>query len=454
MKDNENRGQSDSRMPPLPEYPGEDQFKWFEERRRMLAQGVIPEKSAQEEMDAAKGKKPLVDDRIPVGKQKSASAQRQRPQKKKADIKPFIRRDKTDRQASRKAPDEHEEQRVRRQGGEVQRKQQAQRSAQRERNNRTASREQSRDSSAQKLLNERRKAKQEKLEKQFAGMSNDERRRALARNKKLKKRRSIFIGCVLAVSVVSAIAVGLCLTVLFGVENVLVEGETRYTADEIIAVCGIVEGENLLMIDKEAINDAVYENLAYVGGVVVSRKFPDTVVLNVTDTNACYAIPNSENYILTDENGKVLSRIEREIPNGVCELRGFGFATAEVGKIIEPTEQSAGALNTANSLYATAENCKISSITCISVENSNALYLIYEGRIKIHVGTAAKAEKKLSLAKGIIDKLNSESATHTGVLNVSVTGKAYFNSGSVDAEASTAKGLEISKTLETPKTTE
>ena len=79
-------------------------------------------------------------------------------------------------------------------------------------------------------------------------------------------------------------------TVFFRVEVVSVEGNQRYTREEIVEVTGIQGGDNLYAWNKFQVADRLLQTLPYIGEVSIRRVLPSTVVITVSEWNAAARI--------------------------------------------------------------------------------------------------------------------------------------------------------------------
>ena len=75
----------------------------------------------------------------------------------------------------------------------------------------------------------------------------------------------------------------LSMVIFFRVRDIQVTGSTYYTAEEVIAACGITKGDNLLTISRGKAAGSVMAALPYVKTVQVTRHLPDTLELTVTE---------------------------------------------------------------------------------------------------------------------------------------------------------------------------
>ena len=75
-------------------------------------------------------------------------------------------------------------------------------------------------------------------------------------------------------------------TVFFRVERVVVEGNQRYTQEEIIAAAGVQVGDNLYALNKYRMSERLRQTLPYIGEASIRRGLPSTVIISVTERGA------------------------------------------------------------------------------------------------------------------------------------------------------------------------
>ena len=99
------------------------------------------------------------------------------------------------------------------------------------------------------------------------------------RNSGRRRRGSFgFLYKLLSTLVICAVII-VALTLFFRVGNVVVTGQQRYTAEEIAAATGVEIGDNLYLMDKNSIADALLEQLPDIETLRISRKLPDTLMV-------------------------------------------------------------------------------------------------------------------------------------------------------------------------------
>lgn len=102
---------------------------------------------------------------------------------------------------------------------------------------------------------------------------------------------------------------GLLLLILpaFRVKEIVVEGNSFYSDEQIIAYAGISIGEEVLAVDVNAAIDRILEACPYVNGVSVRSKSPTTICIEVKEkSNLMYTAFNGK-YVAFDDVFTVVS---------------------------------------------------------------------------------------------------------------------------------------------------
>ena len=157
----------------------------------------------------------------------------------------------------------------------------------------------------------------------------------MARPRKRRRRRSrgggrfLSLYLVLAV-VVTAVVIGAGCIVFFKVNQFEVEGNQRYSTEEIAKASGVSKGDNLFLVNKTETARKLLDELAYVRSVNIKRKLPDTLVITVAETNAAAAIQSGKEWWLVNEEGKVLDTTKK--PKEFIQITGLELVSPEAGQ--------------------------------------------------------------------------------------------------------------------------
>lgn len=133
-----------------------------------------------------------------------------------------------------------------------------------------------------------------------------EKRQALEKQK--RRRNAVLVIALVAAIVVAAVI--LSLTVFFNISAVEVDvSQSQYTAEQVRKAGGIEEGDNLFLMNRADVAEEIGHKLPYAGEVTVKRKLPSKVRIYVEDSSIANAVKYNDEYVLLNENYKVLARV-------------------------------------------------------------------------------------------------------------------------------------------------
>ena len=133
----------------------------------------------------------------------------------------------------------------------------------------------------------------------------------------------------LSVVLISA-AIVVALTLFFRVETIDVTGATRYTGEEVIDASGIKDGDNLFLLNKYAIADSIRARLPYVSSISISRRLPDTLIIEVTDgVPGGVILYENEYWTVSAKNGRLMGK-QSEVGPGPM-VQGLTLNKPKVG---------------------------------------------------------------------------------------------------------------------------
>lgn len=138
----------------------------------------------------------------------------------------------------------------------------------------------------------------------------------------------------------TALLIG-CL-VFFRVDTIVVAGGGRYSEAEIIQAAGVVRGDNLYRLNKNRIVHQILSQLPYVDEVSISRRLPDTLVIQVTESSVMGVIRSGGEYWLLDARCKLLERGDNTLTEQWAEVLGLEplSPTAGVKLAVELEQQN------------------------------------------------------------------------------------------------------------------
>lgn len=148
---------------------------------------------------------------------------------------------------------------------------------------------------------------------------------AQRRHHSRRRRRGRFSGLYRFLAVLAVIAaVAAACVIFFRINAVTVQGNSRYTAEEVIEASGIVSGDNLIAISKGQVASAIRTQLPYVESVSIKRRLPDTVELTVRERVAVASVDSAGGRWLISSQGKLLEPAAAQSVITVVGLKAQG----------------------------------------------------------------------------------------------------------------------------------
>ncbi len=249
--------------------------------------------------------------------------------------------------------------------------------------------------------------------------------RSIEKQQKRKKLKRTLFYLVLIVAF-CAIFFTLWFTVLFKVRNIEVEGNSRYTADEIIKASGITEGENIYGIDKADIENRLKNRLVYVDSVEIDRNLPSTVNIKLVEKRpVLYSNLYGDNYLVTDD----LSVIERNndtATDGLILLEAGDVKRCFAGETLEYCDSRMA--DCVKTMYTVLENYGLADeITSFTMKNRFDISVCYDNRIDIYFGTMDNIDVKVRFFVGILEHLYADDKGKLDISNIKEASFSRYN---------------------------
>ena len=260
-----------------------------------------------------------------------------------------------------------------------------------------------------------------------------ERRRAYEkRRRQVQRNRRIFASFVLLTVVLISVVI-LSLTVFFKIDTIKVKGDSRYDTSQIIEASGIAKGKNLFLISVSSSQESITEKLPYISKAVITRRLPSSVIIEIESTDAVFCFNTGSGYALTDADGKVLELVsEDKIPENAAVINASGAYFAETGQTIKADDEDEWTL--LKTVFSAVKESGIKDITEINVVSQSNIYLVYQNRFNLKLGTTNELVYKLKSAVEIIKKEDEINPTTKGDIFLSNPGNAYVSPEDSDSD--------------------
>lgn len=225
-----------------------------------------------------------------------------------------------------------------------------------------------------------------------------------------------FLYKVLSVIVLCVVVV-LALTLFFRVDRIVVSGQQRYTEQEIVEVTGVQQDDNLYLLNKLDISNNLLKKLPYIEMVQISRKLPDTLLIEVQECDVPLAIVQDNEAWLISPKGKIVEHLEQSesesIPeyvarNALCSVTGCKILSPVVGESMTLVSEQAVQQQSLMDLLAALQSAGLmDQAEAISLEDSAMMTMRYAGRFLVQLPYSADYAYKLRALVVVVEKLET-----------------------------------------------
>lgn len=230
----------------------------------------------------------------------------------------------------------------------------------------------------------------------------------MAHRRRNRRRRRGSLGPLLRVLSVllTAVAVVAALTLFFKVDQVVVSGNSRYSAEEIIEVSDVEQGDNLILMDKYHIAEKLYTELPYITEVRINRKLPDVLMVEVVETQVVAAIKGGSSTWLMDSSGKLLEVVSASMAEKYITLEGLTAESPAIsGKLKLGEESPISAQRLLELMQALNQWGMLEKTTNLDASDPDYMVLSYDGRFQVEMFYDADFDFKLNCLQAAVAQL-------------------------------------------------
>ena len=219
-----------------------------------------------------------------------------------------------------------------------------------------------------------------------------------------KKSRALLLFNIIAFSVVVIGAVLLCIFVFFKVGNVTFTSDAGYDEADIRRVCGINEGDNLVLLETESREKALEHRFPYIENAKIVKHIPSTIEIKITPAETAFSVACDAGYLYVSTSGKVL-----EIASQPCE--GTTVVLGANPTNTKPSETITFGDDSVKEVYnAIAEQMtknETQNVTEINMTNPYDLTLTYDNRITFRFGNMNGMSYKMAFGLEMLRQMET-----------------------------------------------
>lgn len=195
--------------------------------------------------------------------------------------------------------------------------------------------------------------------------------------------------------------------IFFKIRRIEVVGNRRYTFDQICSSAEIEIGDNLIFINKFEKISNIFSRLPYVDEIKMSRRLPDTLLIEVKECVAVAAFGDGSSYWLISEDGKVLEQLRQLPKEHLILVEGSSLKSPQPGekaRIVGDEEDGEMRFSAmVDALEAIIASGIAGDVDELSIEKVYNVELRYQGRFRVRLGMPEHLAYKIDCLKEIVD---------------------------------------------------
>jgi len=183
-------------------------------------------------------------------------------------------------------------------------------------------------------------------------------------------------------------------TGFLAVREIVVEGDTRYTPEQLIEKSGLYVGQSLMGVNKVRAHELLMQNFPYLNTVEIGNASFDTLRIRVTETQVLGAVQAGDEWFIVGVNNHALERLTADaLPAGILRVVG---ATLEGETIGQPLLDERS-LRVCRTLSASAALYQLEGMTTIDITEKTNLSILLKERIRVVLGNETNMAAQIEM---------------------------------------------------------
>lgn len=246
-----------------------------------------------------------------------------------------------------------------------------------------------------------------------------------------KYKRKMKIRRIVAASILALIVI-LCIclfTPVFGVTEIMVEGNSVLTVEDVVGASGIKTGQNIFRINTGKTVEKLKE-LPYVEDAQIMRKFPAKIKIVLAESKEDIIIDTPLEFVITTIDGKVLFKTGDVTELPIPIVKGIEVSSSEVGKKIvsESTDFGGKSMDYIKCFYSSDYWSEIDEF---DISDSSNFMMIMRSGMRVTFGpvdTIESLQRKIKMLDAIIPQVKPTERSYLDL----TTDKGYFGTYTED----------------------
>lgn len=172
------------------------------------------------------------------------------------------------------------------------------------------------------------------------------------RNPGKRRQRRRIIAVLLALLLIAG-GVWFTITVLFKIDKYDVQGQSRYSVQEIATAFGHAPGDNMYGFSVANAKERILAELPYIEQINIRRRLPSTIVFEVVQAIPTYSLACEGGFAVLSANMKVLEVSETQ-PEELTVIEGLSCVIVEQGKQLTLNEEELAVIEGTSSVVVSS----------------------------------------------------------------------------------------------------
>ncbi len=242
----------------------------------------------------------------------------------------------------------------------------------------------------------------------------------VVRKKKLRVKRLKTIGAVLCTCVLLFFISGLP---IFQIQTITVTGNDALTAEKVIALSGIRQGDNLFRMRTGAVEDLLEHN-PFVEKADIRRRLPDGITIALTERKSVGYIVTRDGYVQVAADGRLLAIQQSLSDYRLPVISGIGLdELPELGGIIQNEK-----LKQALEILQNCDAALLDNIAELNVGQAYYILLYTNQQLEVRLGGLENMEQRLKDLNKILTEVVGTKIASDQILYIDMR---YENSSAV-----------------------
>ena len=195
-------------------------------------------------------------------------------------------------------------------------------------------------------------------------------------------------------------------TDMFSLSRVIVRGTERLDSDAVIAQSGAPMGLNVFKLDTKGITANLMQH-PYIKSVKLQRRFPDVLVINVTERQPWAVLQYIDSFLVIDDSGTIMEVSSTMVYPGCPLASGVNITSFNEGSIV--TAEDDYVLETLmQMLQALQTDGSIGMISEINMTDSNNIRMVSREGVILRLGQGWEIPDKIRWVRALLDDIRAQ----------------------------------------------